>query len=100
MLANDNEFGLSGSVIGGDPSRARAVAERIEAGGLSINDCGLTSVTYEPEKTSFKHSGLGGSRMGPGAIHRFLRKKVLIIQSGAPKPISEFRERGMTTLGT
>ena len=91
-LANDTDFGLSASVIGGDLARVRAVAERVHAGGLSLNDCGLTSMTYEPEKTAFNQSGLGGSRMGPGSIHRFLRKKALIIQHGAPLPMRSFAE--------
>ena len=91
-LANDTNFGLSASVIGGDLTRVRAVAERVDAGGLSLNDCGLTSMTYEPEKTAFNHSGLGGSRMGPGSIYRFLRKKALIIQHGAPQPMTSFAE--------
>ncbi len=91
-LANDTSFGLSASVIGPDVATAKQVAMQINAGGLSINDCGLTYMTYEPEKTSFNLSGLGGSRMGPASIHRFLRKKALIMQHGAPRPISEFAE--------
>ena len=92
MLANDTSFGLSASVIGGDVATARAVAERVNAGGLSINDCGLTFQTYEPEKTSFNLSGLGGSRMGPGSIYRFMRKKALIMQHGQPRRLQEFGE--------
>ncbi|MEZ5895529.1 MAG: aldehyde dehydrogenase family protein [Parvularculaceae bacterium] len=91
-LANDTSFGLSAAVIGGDVAEARKVAERINAGGLSINDCGLTIATYEPEKTSFNFSGLGGSRMGPGSIYRFVRKKALIMQHGAPRPVADFAE--------
>jgi succinate-semialdehyde dehydrogenase / glutarate-semialdehyde dehydrogenase len=91
-LANDTTFGLSASVIAGSIDEARPVAERINAGGISINDCGLTYMTYEPEKTSFGLSGLGGSRMGPASIHRFLRKKALIIQTVAPQPMEMFGE--------
>ena len=91
-LANDTDFGLSASVIGGDLGRVRSVAQRVNAGGLSLNDCGLTSMTYEPEKTAFNQSGLGGSRMGPSSIHRFLRKKALIVQHGAPQPMAHFAE--------
>ena len=91
-LANDTTFGLSASVIGGDLARVRAVAERVDAGGVSLNDCGFTSMTYEPEKTAFNQSGLGGSRTGPGSIHRFLRKKALIIQHGVLQPVANFAE--------
>src|SRR3546814_4668826 len=70
-LANDTSFGLSGSVIAGTEEEGLAIALRINAGGISINDCGLTFMTYEPEKNSFGFSGMGGSRMGPASINRF-----------------------------
>jgi acyl-CoA reductase-like NAD-dependent aldehyde dehydrogenase len=92
MLANDTSFGLSASVIAASIEEALPVAARIDAGGISVNDCGLTYATYEPEKTSFGLSGLGGSRMGPASIHRFMRKKALILQSGMPQPIGAFSE--------
>lgn len=76
QLANDSEFGLSGAVFG-DETTAKSIAEKMEAGAISINDAGLTSILYDGEKNAFKSSGLGGSRMGPASIQRFLRKKVL-----------------------
>ncbi|MEZ6022140.1 MAG: aldehyde dehydrogenase family protein [Hyphomonadaceae bacterium] len=91
-LANDTSFGLSAAVIAGTVEEAKPVAERINAGGLSINDCGLTIMTYEPETNSFGFSGMGGSRMGPGSIHRFLRKKALIMQTGAPSSLDAMAE--------
>ncbi len=91
-LANDSEFGLSGSVIAGSVDEARSIAEQINAGGISLNDCGLTIMTYEPEKNAFGLSGMGGSRMGPASIWRFLRKKAIISQMGQPTPISAFLE--------
>jgi acyl-CoA reductase-like NAD-dependent aldehyde dehydrogenase len=96
-LANDTSFGLSAAVIAGTMAEAKAVGERINAGGLSLNDCALTIQTYEPEKTSFGFSGLGGSRMGPGSIHRFLRKKALIMQTGRPQTIDSVAEAGAAT---
>ena len=38
----------------------------------------LTSVAHEGEKQAFKSSGMGGSRMGPASIRRFLITKALI----------------------
>ncbi len=67
-------------------------ARRIEAGAVSINDAGLQSMTTEAEKNSFKLSGMGGSRMGSGAILRFFRKKALMIQTGMPRTIEQFSE--------
>ncbi len=81
-LANDTVFGLSGAVFG-DETVAKSIAERMEAGAISINDAGLTSILYDGEKNSFKSSGLGGSRMGPASIQRFLRKKVLYTKTNS-----------------
>ena len=36
-LANDSDYGLGATVMSGDVDRARAVAERLEAGMVSIN---------------------------------------------------------------
>ncbi len=91
-LANDSEFGLSAAVIGPDEALSLAVAERLEAGAVSVNDAGLTSFVHEAEKQSFKHSGLGGSRMGPSGLERFFRRKAILIQEGAPIPMSLFAE--------
>ena len=95
-LANDTSFGLSGSVIAGTEEEGLAIAAQINAGGISINDCGLTFMTYEPEKNSFGFSGMGGSRMGPASINRFLRRKALILQTSAPVPIEAFAEGQIT----
>lgn len=86
-LANDTIYGLSAAVFAGSEDEAWAVAGQLEAGGISINDAALTSVMHEAEKNSFKASGLGGSRMGPSAIKRFVRQKAVIIKTdSAPDP--------------
>lgn len=94
-LANDSEFGLSAAVFAADEAEALEVARRIDAGAVSINDAGLQSVTTEAEKTSFKFSGLGGSRMGAAGLTRFFRKKALMIQRGAPRTMADFAERSV-----
>lgn len=92
-LANDSIYGLSAAVFAGDEEEAFAVARRLEAGAVSINDAGLQSVTTEAEKTSFKQSGLGGSRMGGAGLLRFMRKKALMIQRGKPRSMDVFLEQ-------
>ena len=77
-LANDTAYGLSAAVFANDVRRARNIAAGLDAGAISINDAGLTGIVHEGEKQAFKASGLGGSRMGPASIRRFLRTKVLI----------------------
>jgi len=91
-LANDGLYGLSAAVIAGTAEEAEAIGRRIDAGGISINDGALTGVMHECEKNSFKCSGMGGSRMGPGGFTRFSRKKALIFQTAPPLPIEAFDE--------
>ncbi len=91
-LANHSEFGLSAAVFAGTLAEAESVGRRIEAGGVSLNDAALTALFHEAEKHSFKLSGMGGSRMGPAGFQRFLRRKALIANTGAPAPIGAFAE--------
>jgi acyl-CoA reductase-like NAD-dependent aldehyde dehydrogenase len=91
-LANDGVFGLSAAVIAGTLAEAEAIAERLEAGAVSLNDGSLTGVMHEAEKNSFKCSGMGGSRMGPAGLTRFFRKKAIIRQTGRPATIGMFDE--------
>lgn len=91
-LANDTDFGLSAAVFSEDQERAEAVARRIDAGAISLNDAALTGFVHEAEKHSFKLSGLGGSRMGPAGFVRFFRKKALILNAGQVADINQFDE--------
>jgi succinate-semialdehyde dehydrogenase / glutarate-semialdehyde dehydrogenase len=90
-LANDSEYGLSATVFAGGSAatlaEARAVAGQLQVGAVSINDAALTSFVHDAEKNSRKLSGLGGSRMGPVGLTRFLRRKALLINAtGRPSP--------------
>jgi acyl-CoA reductase-like NAD-dependent aldehyde dehydrogenase len=91
-LANFGVFGLSAAVIAGTLEEAEAIAVRLEAGAVSLNDGSLTGVMHEAEKNSFKCSGLGGSRMGAAGLTRFFRKKALLRQTGKPATIGMFDE--------
>ncbi|XBQ17651.1 MAG: aldehyde dehydrogenase family protein [Oceanicaulis sp.] len=93
-LANDTEFGLSAAVFAGDLDEAEQIARRLDAGAVSLNDAALTALFYEAEKQSFKNSGLGPSRMGAAGLTRFFRRKALIANTGAPLPLSAYREGG------
>lgn len=91
-LANDSQYGLSAAVIAGDLAEAEAIGRRLDAGAISLNDGALTGMMYEAEKHSFKFSGMGGSRMGPASLLRFLRKKALLFQHGVPMPLAALAE--------
>lgn len=79
-LANSTIFGLSGAVFAATWQEALRIGSRIEAGAISINDCALTAVIHEGEKNSFKYSGIGGTRMGPAAIKRFMKQRAFLIK--------------------
>ena len=95
-LANDSAFGLSAAVFCADADAAKAVAERLQVGAISINDASLTGIVNDVEKNSFRFSGMGGSRMGPAGLTRFLRKRALLIQTGEPAPVQLFSDTAET----
>ncbi len=79
-LANSTIFGLSGAVFAQTWEEALRIGQQLEAGAISINDCALTAVIHEGEKNSFRQSGIGGTRMGPAAIKRFMRQRAFLIK--------------------
>ena len=89
--ANASRYGLSAAVIG-EVAEAEAVAARLEAGAVSINDGALTAMVHDAENASFKLSGMGPSRMGDSGLIRFLRKQALIRQDGTPATLRMFAE--------
>jgi succinate-semialdehyde dehydrogenase/glutarate-semialdehyde dehydrogenase len=91
-LANGGIFGLSAAVVAATAEEAEAVAVRLNAGAVSINDGSLTSMIWEAEKSSFGASGLGPSRMGDSGLLRFFRKQALIRQTGPAAPMAAYSE--------
>jgi succinate-semialdehyde dehydrogenase/glutarate-semialdehyde dehydrogenase len=91
-LANDSRYGLSGAVFGATEDDALRVAAQLNAGGVSVNDAGMTTMIFEASKTAFNLSGMGPSRMGPTGLTRFLRQKALYINRGGVLPIDVMKE--------
>jgi len=91
-LANNTIFGLSAAVFAADQAEAIQAAKQIDAGAISVNDAGLTSLVHDVEKHAFRQSGLGGSRMGGAGLTRFYRKKALLIQEGPTLGLDVFAE--------
>ncbi|MBF4767983.1 aldehyde dehydrogenase [Nocardioides agariphilus] len=71
-LANDTEYGLSGSIYTRDLGRALRVSRAIESGNLSVNS--HSSVRYWTPFGGFKQSGLG-RELGPDAPNAFTEEK-------------------------
>jgi acyl-CoA reductase-like NAD-dependent aldehyde dehydrogenase len=75
-LANDSDYGLSGSIWTRDLSRAVRVSRAVEAGNLSVNS--HSSVRYSTPFGGFKQSGVG-RELGPDAPLSFTETKNVFI---------------------
>ncbi|GAA2094189.1 aldehyde dehydrogenase family protein [Brevibacterium salitolerans] len=71
-IANNTEYGLSGSIYTENLSRAMRVARAVEAGNLSVNS--HASVRYWTPFGGYKQSGLG-RELGPDALDAFTETK-------------------------
>ena len=88
-LANDSAYGLAASVWTKDAARGEAIARRIEAGAVCVNDAQLNYVALELPMGGWKASGLG-SRHGAGGIRKYCRQQSLLVTRFAPPKDLQF----------
>ncbi len=78
--ANATDYGLNASVFSRDVERARAVANKIRAGSVNINEAyGATFASLAAPMGGMGESGLG-RRQGPEGIWRFTESQAVAAQ--------------------
>ena len=83
-LANDSEYGLQASVWTSDVSRGEALARRIQAGTVCVNDAQLNYSALNLPMGGWKASGLG-ARHGANGIRKYTKVQSLFVTSRALK---------------
>ncbi len=72
-IANDSDFGLAGNVAGADLETARAVARRMRAGSVGINN----GFDFNAPFGGYKRSG-NGREWGEFGFHEYLEIKAIL----------------------
>ncbi len=83
-LANDSTYGLQASVWTGDVKRGEALARRIQAGVVCVNDAQVNYTALNLPMGGWKASGLG-SRHGANGIRKYTKVQSLLVTRRALK---------------
>jgi acyl-CoA reductase-like NAD-dependent aldehyde dehydrogenase len=83
-LANDSPYGLSASVFSKDGARGEAVARRLDAGAVCVNDALVNYSVLELPMGGAKASGLG-ARHGAGGIRKYTQSQSLLVSRLHPR---------------
>ena len=85
-LANDTRYGLAASVFG-EKNRAEAIARRVEAGSVNVNDVITNMLALGVPMGGWKQSGIGYRHGEPG-IKKYCRSESVVVTrfSGKREP--------------
>ncbi len=83
-LANDSQYGLQASVWTRDIDRGEAIARRVEAGVVCVNDAQINYTALNLPMGGWKTSGLG-TRHGAGGIKKYTKIQSLLVTRRALK---------------
>src|ERR1019366_6035349 len=102
-LANASSYGLAASVWTRDTERGEALARRVEAGAVCVNDAQVNYTALNLPMGGWKTSGVG-SRHGANGIRKYTKVQSLLVTKLAPKrdihmfPYSKGRTRALRWL--
>jgi acyl-CoA reductase-like NAD-dependent aldehyde dehydrogenase len=102
-LANDSPYGLQASVWTKDTERGEALARRVQAGAVCVNDAQLNYAALNLPMGGWKASGLG-TRHGAAGIRKYARVQSLLVTKLAPKrdvhmfPYTKLRSQALRRL--
>jgi acyl-CoA reductase-like NAD-dependent aldehyde dehydrogenase len=83
-LANDSEYGLQASVWTSDTDRGEALARRVEAGVVCVNDAQVNYTALNLPMGGWKTSGIG-TRHGSAGIRKYTKVQSLLVTKRALK---------------
>ena len=77
-LANDSRMGLGAAVFAADAERGEAIARRIEAGAVCVNDAAVNYFALQAPMGGIKESGIG-VRHGPDGIRKYCTPRTIVV---------------------
>ncbi len=85
VLANDSQFGLSASIWTKNIEQGIAIAQRLQAGNVCVNDCILNAGVPALPFGGSKKSGVGARHGGATGLRQFCQIQSLMIEARSRK---------------
>ncbi|MEU4812931.1 aldehyde dehydrogenase family protein [Nocardia fluminea] len=82
-LANDSRYGLAATIVTEDRAKGAALARRLEAGTVSVNDIISHCFSLRLPMGGVKTSGIG-TRHGEDGIRKFCKKQSILVGRSFP----------------